>query len=592
MSFDLVNDLSKYQKKIYSYVRNRIDNYYSSPCYTKLVRRMQKLDTSIDLLANKRSQDSLQNDWLSKIVIPYGHEAYLINRAILNKNFSADPIISFEPINDTTWENAQNAQNTLNQNFKSTQFRDKVSRQIHKHAVRYGCAVVVSFFNNSTKTVKRTTETQLGIGQVQEEQKRQNAVNVVIDNRNYFQNPDIADPDESDFQGFVQRWHLSRLINTAKEMPDLYVKENIKKAITEAKDNAQKSPHYHASKNMDWHRFGVDVEHWYGKLNIEGNEDDETTYYLEIVGDNIIRFQDNPFDYDIKPITIFTMDKRLDFWWSNTPVEKVIPAENFAHITLAMTADSTWKALQSYILYPEGGIDIAAINDRNKNSGFIPVDPEILKEYKNPFYPWQRQEISTGAVQYMMAEAKETMQRVSNKVDLGRQGTSGGLQNDTAYAANMIGSQADSLAMDFLSEMSGGYKQVGRVNHIMLTQFLDDQFVVRSNPKVGATVMHKRNILGDFNFNVESSLTKNTQSELMKHQNAITWIMNLVNTGNPKFQNIDVSKLVKMVLKKFELEGDVDDIMPDQNPQNAQPQQGFNGTLESLPGINPMQIAV
>jgi hypothetical protein len=585
MSLGLVKNFQKYQKKIFSYSKSRLDNYYSSPCFEKLVKRMQKLDNSIDFKTNK-SRDSIQNDWLSKIVIPYGHEAYLINRAVLNKNFINDPLITFEAINDTDYQNAVNAQDTVNQNFKSTQFRDKVARQVHKHAGRYGSAVVVSFFHGSTKTVKRTRETSLGMGQVQEEQKKQNVINVVVDLRNYFQNPDVADPEESDFQGFIQRWHLSKLINTAKESPELYIIENLKKAIKEAKESATKNPHYAASKQMDWHRFGVDVEHWYGKINIEGNEDDETIYYMETVGDNIIRFQDNPFDEEIRPITIFGMDKRLEYWWANTPVEKVIPAENFAHLTLSMTADSTWKSIQNYILYPEGGIDIAAINDRNKNGGFIPVDPEIMKDYKNPFIPWQRQEISTGAVQYMMAEAKETMQRVSTKADLGRQGLSGGLKNDTAYAANLIENQADALQMDYLSEMSAGYKNIGKVNYIMLAQFLDDEFMLKGNPKMGAQIMNKRNILGDFNFSVESSLTKNTQTELMKHQNAITWIMNLINTGNPQFQNIDVRRLVKTVMKKFDLEADVDDIMPDNKIQ------GFDGTLESMTGANPVPMAM
>ena len=585
---DILKDFGRHQKKVYDYCRQRIDGYYSSQCYKILRRRMNVLDRSIDLKTNKSESTAMANEWMSKTVATYGHEVYLMTRSVLNKNFSAEPLISFEPNHGmTTWEQAANAQETLAQNFKSTMFRAKVMRMKHKSLARYGSAVTVSFFNDSRQTVKRTQETMMGIGQVASEVKRQNVLNVCVDIANYFQNPEVADSDESDFQGFIQRWHLSRLINTAKAMPDLYIKENLKKAIEEAKENASTNYNYRGTSISDWNKFGVDIEHWYGKLNIAGNEDDETIYYLEIVGDNIIRIQDNPFDWNIKPITITTMDKRQEYWWGNTPVEKIIPAENFAQITMAMTADATWKALQSFLFYPEGGLDVSAINDRAKNGGFIPVDPEILENYKTPIFPWQRQEISTAAIQYMMAEAKETMQRVNPKTDLGRKGLPGGIQNDTAYAANLMENQASDMQMDYLGEVADGYKQIGRINHIMLVQFADDEFEIRSG-KEGVKKLHKRDIMGDFMFTAKSSLTKNTQMELAKHENAVTWLMNLVNTGNPQFQGINMRKIIKKVAEKFDLEMDTDEIIPDQQPQ----QQGFTGMMESAQGINPMTQAM
>jgi hypothetical protein len=368
----LIANFERYEKTIYDYCRKRIDGYFDSTCYSILKNRMSRLDGSIDMKSAKQ-----KNQWNSKIQIPYGHEAYIMTRATLKRAFAAEPLASLQPIDNTDWENATNMQDVLNQNLKSTRFRDLAFQEIQKTAARYGSCPVLSYFEHRPQSFKRTVQGQFGLEQKIVSQVKQNVWNRAINPLNYFQNQAIAQPEESDFQGWVARWNVSKLIGLAESMPDNYIKANLSRAIAEAKAASQTNEHYHTAQQKDYHGFYTDIEHLYIKLNFEGNEEDETLYYIEIAGDHIIRIQDNPNDYGITGISIFNIDKRHEYWWANTPVEKTLSAENYANIMLSMTADNMFNAAQNIVFYPKGKVDVAAINDRHKNGGFIPMDAEV-----------------------------------------------------------------------------------------------------------------------------------------------------------------------------------------------------------------------
>ena len=568
----IISDFPRFEKTIYNYVKDRIDAYYDHRCYTVLKNRCKRLDNSIDLRIG-----SDKNQWNSKIAIPYGHESYLMTRATITQSFNADPLISLEPIGETDWVNAQNAQDLVNQNLKSTRFRDTAFKLIIKRAARYGSCPVISSFEHRPATFKKTVNGQFGYEQQMVTETRQNVINRAIHPLNYFQNPDVADYEDVDYQGWIDRITVAKLMGTAKTMPDLYIKKNLEVVIKEAIDSVKQSEHYHnedGKERDDFNAHYVDVTKLYTMLNFEGNEEDETLYYIEVVGDKIIRIQDNPNDYNITGISIFNLDKRSEYWWGNTPIEKTFPMENYANILLSMTADNIFKSTQNLIFYPKGMVDIASINDRHKNGGFIPIDPEVLNNYKNPFMPWQRQEISTNAVSYMMGEMKEALQRTQTKPDTQRIGVSGGPKNDTATAYQGMQADAGMLQYDYLSEFATGVKSVGRNTLIMMQQRSNDRLRLRPNPKEPARIIEKHQILGDFAYQAESALSKNTQFELMKYQNALTWVMNMVGTGNPAFQRVNVDKLFRATLKKFDLDVDTDEIYPEQPQGMEAPMQG------------------
>jgi hypothetical protein len=565
----LIKSFRKHEKVILDYCRTRIDDYHGSKCYSILKNRCKRLDNSIDLKSGKE-----KNQWNSRIQIPYGHESYVMTAATLTRNFNPDPLISVEPMGDTPYENAQDATETLSQNQRSTHFRDRAFRDLKKMVTRYGSAPVVSYFEHRPQKTKRTAWGPMGFEQFPTVVQRQNVYHDVLHPLNYFQDHDYADPEASDFQGWLQRWYVSKLMGLVKGNEDVYIKSNLKAALAQIKDGILEHPKYHTVNPQDFHHFMVDVEHIFTKLNFEGNEDDDTTYYLEIVGDKIIRFQDNPHDFDIKPVEIVGLDRRLEYWWSNTPVEKTFSIENYANITMNMLADSIWRANQSWKIYPQGKIDPATLNDRHKNGGWVGIDPAIFREFKVPFHHVQHQELSPQAIQYMMGEAKEALQRTQSKPDVQREGVQGGPQNNTATAYQGMQAEADMLQYDYLSEFASGLKGIGRHTIIMLQQRLNDWFSIRPNPKEAARELHKSNILGEFAYQVKTSLTKNTVTELMKYQNALTWVINMQGTGHPDFQRVNVPVLFKQVLQKFDLDTDMDELYPEQ-PAAQMPGQGM-----------------
>jgi len=523
----IVRNFFKFEKSITNYVKNRVDNYYNSRCYFTLKNRVKRLDNSVDL----RNTGKGQNYWNSKIAIPYGHESFLMTRATLNQSFKADPLISLQPLGDTPWQNAINAQEMAAQNFKSTRFKDRTFKQIVKTTSRFGSCPVVHHFEHRPEIFTQTVEGEFGIERQRVRRLKQNVKNQAIHPLNYFQNPDIADPEESDFRGWIDRWNDSRLFGLVESMPELYIKKNLKKVLLDAKKSEGKSEHFFEDAEKDYHGMYSDIVRVYTTLNFEGNEEDETIYFLEMVGDVIIRIQENPNDFNLVPISIYSLDQRTEYWWANTPVEKTIPMENYANILMSMTADNLFRATQNFLFYPSGKIDVAAINDRHKNGGWIPVEPQVFKDFGIPVKNWQRPEISTGPVQYMMGEMKEALQRTQAKPDTQRKGVQGGPTNNTATAFEGQQAIAGTLAFDYISEFAIGLRDTGRANVIMLQQRLNDKIQLRPNPKEAARIIHKREILGDFEFQVESALNQNTQAELLKTQNAITWLMNLAAGG-------------------------------------------------------------
>src|SRR5690606_5933920 len=102
----------------------------------------------------------------------------------------------------------------------------------------------------------------------------------------------------------------------------------------------QDEEYHHDDKEIrDYAKAGVDKLRFWAKIHINGNEDNEQKYYVEIIGNKIIRFEENFLDEDIDPITVYTMRNRPEYWWGNSWGEDVMPQENFVKILMNMKAD-------------------------------------------------------------------------------------------------------------------------------------------------------------------------------------------------------------------------------------------------------------
>lgn len=571
---DLIKDFGKYEKTITQMVLEWKDAYFKSNVFIKLRNRYDRLRGSLNLAfptTYGRSSVRATNEFLSKIAFPLVRERYLLRRAIIKKNYRQDPLISIDPTGSTPLENALTLQDVLNLNLKATKFRPKCFENMVDYVSAYGVSPVFSLFERPTRKVKRTISTPLGPQQQIVPEERAICSNHIIHPLNYFQTHTIADPDDADVKGFIERIAISELISRVMQAKENYIKENVEWAIKEAKSSALKDQYYHQDDRIakDWSKSGLDIARIWAKCPIEDNEDDETTYYIEMVGDKIIRFQDNPNDEDICNITITKIRNHREFWWGNTDSEDVFPHENFYNLFMNLKADQAIKTLERYVFYPKGAIDTADIQNRHINGGWIPVDVKPGQiSLPNMLWEFQGRDNSMAGSDWLLREIKESAQKMSARPDFLRHGNKGGLANNTATAAEMIGESGEFLENDMLEIMSYGLSEIGRKDAILLIQNLGEQIAIRPDPKVEMKEFYKDQIIGQYAFTCESSLQKSNISEAIRLQNVLTAILNFKGTADPSWQNVNITPIVRSWIRKLDV-GDVDEVYPEQNTMNV-----------------------
>jgi hypothetical protein len=330
---------------------------------------------------------------------------------------------------------------------------------------------------------------------------------------------------------------------------------------------------------------------FFAKIPINGNEEDDQKYYVEMIGDKIIRINRNWLDYDEDFFTVFTMRNRQEYWWGNAPCEDVVPHENWMQLVMNLQADNVIRQMEDYIFYYKDAIDLSDIENRHTSGGFIPVSRKDSMQLQNIIYNFKNQGSNLQDLDYMTREIKESAQKQSPKPDFLRSGNKGGLANNTATAAGMLGEMSDLMESDAMETMAVGLSRLGKLNTIQLQQFLGNEFQIRANPKLPPEMLYKRDILGDYWYSVMSSLHKNTVQEAIRLQNAATQMINFKNTGNPEFQNMDIGKIVRKWVAQLDI-GDVDEIMPEQMPQQqGMPQMpGQPQPVQGMEAVQPQQM--
>lgn len=561
-------------KRLVTHFNQCIDTYYQSKCYRALCGRLDRLFNLIYMNRDSnRNAYTGANEWMSKIQIPLVREMYLVLRSAMKKSWAQDPLITLEPLGNTDYSAAQNAQELLNLNYVNTQFRDKTLNECYRWLSGYGTALMHSQYEvKNSKTTKTAFDPIRGYYKSDVADTSANCYNYIIPLKHYFQNPNISDYDRSNYRGHVQRIPLTALIAEAKKNPELYIIDRLKKVIEEARNNALKNSEIISKEKGDSDTIiEVDVYKIAGTANIKGNEADDTKYVAWMAGEHIFRFHKNENDYGIDGYSCMNIDRFQEYFWSNSPIENVVSHENIMTMIMQMSMDNAMRSLERYIFYDEGSIDFADIQNRHKNDGFIGVRVKDMP-IQNMFSEYQRKNSSIAELQYMMSEAKEAAQRVSVKADLSRQGLQGGPRNETLGAAQILVEQGQAQEFDLFDNMAAGLKENARTNLVLLQMNLPFEFAVRNYQKKQTRELELKDILGDFIFNVETSLTKNSVGEVQRLSNVITMLLNWKGTGNPAFQNVDqgVTKLAREVIKKNNLPNiDAEEMFPDQQMQAA-----------------------
>lgn len=587
---DLANKWRNYEKKIAEYLLVRERTYAESECKRRLVKRYHNLRSAIDLSGGRSTHTRLayQHDFATKIKMPLVREAYNLRKASLRANYRNDPLFTLVPVADTPRENARNLQDAVNYNLKRTKFRAKALNPLVNMVAACGAGVVYSDWVAQSRKMRQTVPTPMGAMQVMATKDTYNVVNRHIHPLNYIQNPGYVDPEDSDYQGHYETWTLAKLMSRAKAEPDLYIKKNVEAVLKEAKDGAmQNDSMVHVAKQEDWNALSVDVNIWWAQLQITRNEDDETYYYVEMIGDKIIRLEPGYYDEDLRPYSIFGLDPRPDVWWSNTDPEMQLGFENVLNSVLQMQMDNAIRNLQQFIfLDKQLGVDAAMINRAHLNGGFLYVDvKDANRHISHMIHREQGHEVSLGGLNDAIREAKEGSQRIKPKADYFRTASEGGPQNKTATAASFMEEEANVQEADYATAFNMGLARMGYVNGTMLKQLLPDEFYMRPDPRMpGASKYDKLAILGDCDYTVETSMTRNKLQQVMKLQNVITGIMNFKGTGDPAFQNFNIAPIVKEWVNALDLPADTEEVYNDQMAM-PNPAMGMGGMGQPQPEL-------
>jgi len=282
-----------------------------------------------------------------------------------------------------------------------------------------GCAVTCSQFEHRQKNILRTVNTEFGIQQINQPENRKNVWNYRVHMLNYGQDPLIADPEFSSFKFVIEDIPLSKIITQYQKNPELYVKKNIESIIKDSKAEMYKDNYfYRDDKSLnDYTKSGVNRRKFFAQICINGNQDDDTKYYVEMIGDRIVRIQKNWLDYDEDFFTVFTMRNRSDYWWGNAPCEDVIPHENWMHMVMNLSADNVLKSMEKYIFYFKDALDHSDINARHSSGGWIPVSRKDAMQLQNVIYDMAPRPTDLTNLDYITREVKESAQKQSPKPD-------------------------------------------------------------------------------------------------------------------------------------------------------------------------------
>jgi hypothetical protein len=587
---DLVQEYPSLEKEITRYIKDRVSTYMRSRCRQMLGERVQRLNSSWDMqIGNLRRAGNRkynQQQFLGQISYPLVKQQMLVRRAIFGANFRADPIFTLSGIGNTPQENAVNMQDLLQSNNEQIEFRPRVLAPSNDMVSKWGVAVIYTeYAENQVRGWRTIADPVMGAKRVHGVViDTKNAQCHVLDPLNYFQNPNVVDCDKSDFKGHIERQKLSWLVDRINSHPEVYIKENIEKVVKQVKAQNHISEFYYDPQQRqsrhDFDRIAInDIIRGQFQIHLEGNEDDSTYYYVEMVGDTIIRFQDNPYDMNLDQYTVMTCEPRYDFWWGNTPAEYSINNENSLNLLLGLSIENALESMRRYIFYNKNAIDPNLWNHVASN-GKIPVDVTKDVNLNNLLFTYQVPDASGKPLSDAYARILENDQRLSSSPDLSRPTSMGGLQNKTATAANIMTNKGDNLDADILERYSYCVMQVGRKESVILAQFLGNfgPIMIRPGSSEVIRMVRKENITGNYQFAVDTALQKSYQGEMLRYQNVVTWLLNLTNSGMQL--PVNFVPLVQQVLRMAEIK-DPDAVLSANT--GMQQQQGYQPSMP-MPG--------
>jgi hypothetical protein len=582
----------KFPKVITNFVNDRKSTYFdSSKVYQPLKKRCQLLDDIIDLRFNNDA-------FIAEVAMPIVRKRWREIGAFTRKYFENDPLVTLTAIPPTPEENAIKRQALITRNFTTTKFREKCLHWLIDSIARYGSCVVFTQYvegynQGGYKTIHDSNNVYNPYQRIPTPKTRKNAVSYPVHVLNYFCDPDKNYFNNACYEGFIDTWTLAQLKLCLED--DHYIKSNVLDIVEKCKKGTTDKDWYGGqglAEARDFSRATVNPTRMWTSLPFEGNEDDPTDYYVEFIDGKIIRIHENELDYYERPIKTGSLLTRPDVWWGNTDLEDVIPHQNTSNWLLNTQIEGTMKLMDRFMLVRRGSLNVSDINNRHQNGGVVYYDG--MEDPSRLMYQVQSKDNALGNLDWLSREIKQSVQESSPIVNMQNKYNEGGLNNSTLGAAQMVASIGEILQADMMLNFSYVLEHVGKVSANILTIMQDEEFLLPTKPNTFEPVQ-KSQVMGDFEEQIQSSMKINDVVEFSKRSNLLTQFLNWAGTQNPAFQGVNLTEMVKDVLKSglgqfADLDKYYQPPQPQQQlpgpPQGGQPAPGGQPQADASPMLN------
>jgi hypothetical protein len=584
---------TKYQKTIANKGLDLYIAYFESGVYKRFKIRCSLIDNAID------GKFPAQNAFIADVAPLVIRKHYNSTIAFLAKYFENDPLVTLRSLGATPQQNADIMQETLQSNYTATRFREKSLLPMFDNLARYGTAVAFSqfddtYFGGGSVTIAAGPESPSPFMAVPREGKKV-VLTKSIHPLNYFQDPFGNFQNDTAYKGFLDTWYVSDLFALIDN--ELYNKENVLEAIKACK-NGLKDDYWYGgnevgnskvngnySETQDHSRATINPIRLWTTLNFDGNEADQTIYYLEFVHRKLIRCHPVDINKDLMPLQTGTYYPRPDIWMGNASLEFQMSYQNLKNWIIGSTIESTMKQMDRMILVRRGGgIDVADINNRHQMSGIVYYDG--MDDPSKLMYPVQFQNTANRDIDWLNREINQEIQELSPVVNMQNKYNEGGMNNSTLGAAQMQAGIGETMFGFVMKNVSFFISRIGEVCADILQQNLGDMIPYRPSQMADEISISKQNILGEFLFSAASSYYINEKGERVDSANMITTTLNWQATQNPAFQQLNLVEMLKDWVRAWK--GSGTDTAKYLSPQ--QQQQAQQMPQMPLPGMPPQGV--
>jgi hypothetical protein len=533
---------AKYETAITNMAIGRKQQWFDSPQYRGLKSNCRQMDMYID---NNAAPASTFISDITPQTIRRGYNEYC---ALFNKFLETDPLFSVKRQAGILPKQERAIMDLLTNNLEKTYYRERCLSWSIDHIVRYGTAVTYSFavtdYNaNSLMTVKDGAYE--GTYRQDYQQGEKAVVSTPIHPLNVIFDPRANFMVEPDFIGFIGDICVSN-ISTLRENP-AYITKNIKDVFEQCK-NGLPDKHWFDGISPDgngprnYSKGHSNITYLWMRLPFEGNEDDPTRYVLELIGDKVIRIEENGLDGNTIPLAIKRILPRQYTWYGNSPLVDKICIQNLQYWLINTTVESTARLMDRIVLYRAGELDVTAINSRHQTGGLVPYAGQELDlsklvhspEMKNPAYREN---------DWLMQLTRREDNDSSAMPNFNPQ-SEGGPTNKTLGGAQMMASIGEMKMARMVNDMCIGLKDVAKHQLVLLRNIMTGE---------------KDNLLGNIQFSTKISNVFNYVREGIDSKNRLMDVINIKAAKLPQASVVKTGKFIEDFIRNSLKRENIDD---------------------------------